>query len=114
MPNNGTLNIYMVNWMEVFLIISMLNGKALYCKGGAEGLEVKAAERNDEDESQHWKEDGSFIASKTLNKVFFSQPSTRLLVLIDKNDAASVHLSVIKSRMTFAIKNVHLHVSPVE
>ena len=84
------------------LIISKLNGKALYCTG----LDVKAAERNDGDESQHWKRDGSYIVSKALNKVFFSQPSTHLLVLVDKNEDAAFRSSENKDRVTFAIKNV--------
>ena len=91
-----------------FLIISKINGKALYCKGGSEGLEVKAAERNDEDESQHWKRDGSYIVSKTLNKVFFSQPRTHLLHLTDKNVDAAFCASEHKDRVTFAIKTVSL------
>ena len=86
-----------------FLIISKLNGKALYCKGDREGLEVKAAECNDEDESQHWKTDGSYIVSKQLNKVFFTQSSTHLLLLIDKNDDAALHSSEDKDRETFAM-----------
>ena len=71
---------------------------------------MKAAERNDEDESQHWKRDGSYIVSKTLNKVFFSQPSTHLLFLNDKNDDAAFRSSVNKDRVTFAIKHVSLNV----
>ena len=37
-----------------FLIISKLNGKALYCKGGAEALEVKAAERRKPTLEKRW------------------------------------------------------------
>ena len=90
-----------------FLIISNLNGKALYCKGGKEGQEVKATKRNDEDESQHWKEDGSYIVSKTLNKV-------HLLLLTDKKDDAAFRASEHKDRVTIAIKNVRLSKLKIE
>ena len=83
-----------------FLIVSKLDGKALYCKGGEEGLYVKAAERKDEDESQHWKRDGSYIVSKTLNKVFFKQPENHTLFLTDLKTTDRVH---------FSIKNVSLY-----
>ena len=71
---------------------------------------MKAAERNDEDESQHWKRDGSYIVSKKFAKVFFSQPGTYLLLLTDKNEDAVFRTSDNKDRLIFAIKNVSLSV----
>ena len=87
------------------MIISKLNGKALYCKGGAEGLKVKGAERNDEDESQHWKRDGSYIVSKKLKKVLFKTPApgSHALFLTDFISTGNV------DRVCFNIKNVSLH-----
>ena len=84
---------------ERFLIISMLNGKALYCKGPPHGLDVEATERNDDDVSQHWKREGSYIVSKKLNKVFFMRPETHDIVLNERkvNDTKDV---------TFSIRNV--------
>ena len=85
------------------MIISKLNGKALYCKGGGEGLKVKAAERNDEDESQHWIRYAFYIVSKKLKKVLFKTPGSHALFLTDFISTGNV------DRVRFNIKNVSLH-----
>ena len=89
---------------ESFLIISKLNGKALYCKGGDDGLRVEATERNDDDDRQHWKREGSHIKSKKLNKVFFftNAADKHYIILIERKDND-------KSKdVTFFIKNVSI------
>ena len=91
-----------------FLIVSKLNGKALHCKGGDDGLQVKATERNDDDERQHWKRQGSHIVSKKLNKVFFKQSATHQLYLLDMGEINATSSDIIERTM-FAIKNVSLY-----
>ena len=89
---------------ESFLIVSKLNGKALYCKGGGDGLQVRASERNEDDDSQHWKRKGSYIISKKLNKAFFMQPNRNIIFLVDRNE--DTIWTGNKERVNFAIKNV--------
>ena len=88
-----------------FLIVSKLNGKALYCKGGDGGLQVKATERNDDDDRQHWKRKDSYIVSKKWNKILYKQPKTHQLFLlytdVDNHSRSNV-------RAMFAIKKVSL------
>ena len=86
---------------ERFLIISMLNGKALYCKGPPHGLCVEATERNDNDVSQHWKREDSYIVSKKFNTVFFMRPETHDIVLNERNVND-------KKYVTFSIRNVSI------
>ena len=90
-----------------FLIVSKLNGKALYCKGGDSGLLVEATERNDDDDKQHWKRKDSYIVSKKWNKIFHKQPKTNQLYLIDiEKKFWSTLSSDTHERTMFAIKNV--------
>ena len=90
-----------------FLIVSKLNGKALYCKSGDSGLQVEATERNDDDDRQHWKRKDSYIVSKKWNKIFHKQPATHLLFLVDiDDDLISTRSSHANARAMFAIKNV--------
>ena len=90
------------------MIVSKLNGKALYCKGGGEGFYVRATERNDDDESQHWIREGTNIVSKKLNKRIFRQPaSTANLTLVDLN--TTVKLIVDKKNFAFTIGMVSLY-----
>ena len=92
-----------------FLIVSNLNGKALYCNGGDGGLQVEATESNDdEDDRQHWKRKDSYIVSKKWNKIFHKQPKTNQLYLIDIDEKKfwSTRSSDAHDRTMFAIKNV--------
>ena len=81
------------------MIVSKLNGKALYCKGPPDGLDVEATDRNDDDERQHWKREDYYIVSKKWNKVIFMQPGTYDIGLNDRNVND-------KKDVTFYIKNV--------
>lgn len=86
---------------ESFLIISKLNGKALYCKGPPHGLDVEATERNDNDDRQHWKREDSYIVSKKFNKVFFMRPQIHNILLNEMN-------VIDKKAVTFSIRNVSI------
>ena len=57
---------------ESFLIVSNLNGKALYCKGGDDGKLVKTLEKR---RLLHY-----------LKKIFQKQPETHQLYFIDIDD----------------------------
>ena len=86
---------------ESFLIISKLNGKAL-CP--SHGQYVEATERNDDDDSQHWKRERSHIKSKKLNKVFFftNAADKHYLVLIERK------VNNKSEDVTFFITNVSI------
>ena len=93
---------------ESFLIVSKLNGKALNCERGGDGLQVKAIQRNDDDDnSQHLKRKGSYIVSTKFNKIFFKQSETHELVLLDIA-VINAHSTDTHERTMFAIKNVSL------
>ena len=90
-----------------FLIVSKLNGKALYCEGGDGGMQVTATERNDDDDRQHWKRKDTYIVSKKWNKSLHKQPKIHLLYLINIDEGiVSTHSSDANDRAMFAIKNV--------
>ena len=82
------------------MIVSKLNGKALYCKDDDVGMFVRATERNDDDESQHWIREGTNIVSKKLKKVFYN--NSYQLCLADLKTGNDDH-------KTFTIKEVSLH-----
>ena len=91
------------------MIVSKLNGKALYCKGGREGLDVRATERNDDDESQHWIREGTNIVSKKLNKKIFRPPASKAsrynLILVNIAGTGD------KKNFAFTIVKVNLYIS---
>ena len=87
-----------------FLIVSKLNGKALYCEGGEGGMQVTATKRNDDDDRQHWKRKDSYIVSKKWNKSLRKQPEIHLLYLIDIDE--DIVSTDANARAMFAIKNV--------
>ena len=90
-----------------FIIVSKLNGKALYCTNDGKGLFVRVTERNDNDESQHWTIEDSYIMSKKLKKVFFMR--TNQLYLADK-DITKLSLLSNENKIFSITELVSLHV----